>query len=60
MTYTQYTSADAVDSSIALTQAVRGATHLIAACARSTGAKALFCINSATSKPLATLGGTPC
>ena len=60
MTNTQHTSAAAVGSSAALTQAVRGATHFIAACARSTGATALFLINSATSKPLATLGGTPC
>lgn len=60
MTNTQYTSADAVGSSIALTQAVRFATHFIAACARYTEATALFCINSVASKPLATLGGTPC
>lgn len=60
MINTQYTSADAVCSPIALAQAVKSATHFIAACARSTGAKALFCINSTVSKPLATLGGTPC
>ena len=60
MTNTQYTSADAVGSSIALTQAVRFATHFIAACARSTGATALFFINSVASKPLESLGGTPC
>ena len=60
MTNTQHTSAAAVDSSIALAKSVICATYFIAVRASFTGATALFGINNAASKPLGTLGGTPC
>lgn len=50
-------AADGVNSSVASMQAITNATYLIAACARSTGARGQFGIWNATQVPLVTQKG---